>query len=264
MSLLPDVKNPRPRLRRLAVLCLGAAWPQQLTAQRGEVSGRVLTEGPERPVVEARIDLRALGLSTRSDAKGRFRLREVPAGEHVIVIRALGFDSLVASVRLAPNDVIDLDFLLARTVQSLAPVRVEGDLVRVRLAEFDERRAMGFGRFIDDSVFQKGAGRQVGDILSGLIPGLGIQRVGGKTVLVGRRAGTQCYAQVVVNGISVYNGDLAGDKLSREAFRFDVSTLDASEVVGFEWHNPASTPLKYNATGTSGGSSCGTAIFWTK
>lgn len=46
---------------------------------------------------------------------------------------------------------------------------------------------------------------------------------------------------------------------------FDVNTLRADEIIGFEWHNPSSTPLKYNATGAGGdGSFCGTAIFWTK
>ena len=74
----------------------------------------------------------------------------------------------------------------------------------------------------------------------------------------------------VVNGISVWNGVPKGAYLSdtkgtREAMLFDVNTLRADELIGFEWHNPSSTPMLYNTTGAGNdGAICGTAIFWIK
>lgn len=117
------------------------ACPQRLFAQRGTISGRVLTDKPERPIADARIGVRTRGLATRSDSSGRFRLKDIPAGEYVVVIRALGFDSLVATLRLAPNDVVDVDFLLTRTAQALAPVGHRERNLRVqRRAQWHSRR----------------------------------------------------------------------------------------------------------------------------
>lgn len=142
----------------------------------------LLAERSERPIVDARIERRSRSLATRSDSTGRFRFTQIAPGEYVIVIRALGYDSLVAKVRLAERDVIDADFLMTRSAQALASVKVEADrsLERLRRAEFDARRAQGFGRFIDGATFEKNAASQVDVVLIGRVPGLRTRRVAGK------------------------------------------------------------------------------------
>lgn len=246
-----------------------------LAAQAGAISGQVLAEKSERPIPNARIELRSTAFATRSDSAGRFQLSNLAAGNYVVVIRAIGFDSLVANVRLTAREVVDADFLMTSSAQTLAEVKVEaeGGLDRLRLAEFDERRATGQGRFLDRSVFEKNAASQVDVAIIGRVPGLRSTRVAGKTVLTSSRS-RGCYPQVIVNGISVWNGmpgggpDLMSNRETKrniETMLFDVNMLRNEEIIGFEWHNPASTPLKYNATsGAGGGSFCGTAIFWTK
>lgn len=70
--------------------------------------------------------------------------------------------------------------------------------------------------------------------------------------------------QRVFAQLSAISGQILADKPERPMI-FDVNSLRADEIIGFEWHNPSSTPLKYNGTGAGGdGSSCGTAIFRTK
>jgi Carboxypeptidase regulatory-like domain len=247
-------------------VCFGLSQP--LVAQAGVISGQVLADKTERPIANARIELRATPFATRSDSAGRFQLKDIAAGDYVVVIRAIGYDSLVANVRLAARDAVDADFLMTSSVQTLAAVKVEADgsLDRLRLAEFDERRALGQGRFLDRGVFEKNAASQVDVVIIGRVPGLRSARVAGKTVLTSSRS-RGCYPQVIVNGISVWNGMPGGPDVKRnvETMLFDVNMLRNEEIIGFEWHNPASTPLKYNATsGAGGGSFCGTAIFWTK
>jgi hypothetical protein len=239
-----------------------------LAAQAGAISGQVLAEKSERPIPNARIEVRSTAFATRSDSAGRFQLSNLAAGNYVVVIRAIGYDSLVANVRLTAREVVDADFLMTSSAQTLAEVKVEaeGGLDRLRLAEFDERRTMGQGRFLDRSVFEKNAASQVDVAIIGRVPGLRSTRVAGKTVLTSSRS-RGCYPQVIVNGISVWNGMPGGPDVKRniETMLFDVNMLRNEEIIGFEWHNPASTPLKYNATsGAGGGSFCGTAIFWTK
>lgn len=247
-----------------------------MAAQAGAISGQVLADKSERPIPNARIELRSTTFATRSDSGGRFQLSNLAAGDYVVVIRAIGYDSLVANVRLAARDVVDADFLMTPSAQALAEVKVvaDGGLDRLRLAEFEERRAMGHGRFLDRSVFEKNAASQVDVVIIGRVPGLRTRRVAGKYVLSSQRDAKECYPQVVVNGISMWNGmpgggggggGGGGTPTLKQTMMFDVNTLRADEILAFEWHNPGSTPQRYNATGAGGdGSFCGTAIFWTK
>lgn len=257
----------------LIVLALYGVLPRTLSAQMGAISGRVLADKTERPIPNARVELRSRGVATRSDSIGRFRIDAVSPGDYVIVILAIGYDSLLATVRLAPSDVVDADFLLTRPAQTLAPVKVAADrtIEGMRLAEFDGRRAMGFGRFIDRAVFATNTASQVDVVVIGRVPGLRTHRVAGKTVFAAQRDAKLCYPQVIVNGFSLWNGVPSSPsnprdaKIARETQMFDVNTLRTDEIIGFEWHNPSTTPLRYNATGAGGdGSACGTAIFWTK
>ncbi len=51
----------------------------------------------------------------------------------------------------------------------------------------------------------------------------------------------------------------------REALIFDINSIPTAEVIGFDYHSPARTSFQYSVTATGGdGSSCGTAIIWTK
>jgi hypothetical protein len=60
-----------------------------------------------------------------------------------------------------------------------------------------------------------------------------------------------CYTQTVVNGVV--------------APAFDLSMVNAADVLGFEYYTVAATPLKYNISGRGDeGAHCGTAVFWLK
>jgi len=67
-----------------------ALLPSAARAQ-AELQGRVLSDSGRRPLVNAEVALPRLGLQTLSDSLGRYRLLGIPAGEHLIVTRAVGF-----------------------------------------------------------------------------------------------------------------------------------------------------------------------------
>ena len=137
----------------------------------------------------------------------------------------------------------------------------------MRLDEFEGRRKMGLGRFVTQAYFEENDTRQLESALISRVPGIRTRRLAGKMALTASREGKLCYPQVVVNGLSVWNGVPPGAdaKAMREALIFDVNSIQTAEVIGFEYHSPSTTPFQYNATGTGGdGSSCGTAIIWTK
>ena len=238
----------------LPAIRIALLLPHAVVAQRAMLVGRVLDANSERPVGDAYIELRDLTLRVQLDSSGVFRVRNIAPGAQRVIVRAIGYDSLTVVLKFVANDSIDTDFLLSPIVNTLATVKVKAKApsqFAMRLREFDERRAFGMGRFLDESFFEDKPGHSVGALLSSRIPGLRTRRGPGGEFLVSERYGRPCAPQTIVNGISTPG--------------FDLSLIQPSDVIGFEYYTVSTTPLKYSATGDKGGGSqCGTAIFWVK
>src|SRR5688572_18065180 len=64
----------------------------RVASAQGEISGRVSAADSARPPVQgAEASVARLGRTALSDSSGRFRLKDLPAGEHLVVLRAVGF-----------------------------------------------------------------------------------------------------------------------------------------------------------------------------
>lgn len=254
------------RVALSAILLLGAV---RAHAQPGAVFGRILEANTERPVANARVVIPSRAVEARSDSVGRFRFSNVEPGSFTLLIKAIGLDSLVATVTLMAKDQIEAEFVMSRPSTKLTAVNVDATrtIASWRLDEFEGRRKTGFGRFVTEAYFEETSSRDLESVLISRVAGIRTRRVAGKMALTASREGKVCYPQVVVNGLSVWNGVPAGvdSKSMREVLIFDINSIPTAEVIGFEYHNPSTTPFRYNATGTGGdGSSCGTAIIWTK
>ena len=255
---MPSMSGRRS-LRTLLLTSLLAVGASAVQAQRGPTSGalfvgRVLDQSTERPIANARIELRDLKLMVLADSSGAYRIRGIAPGAHSVVVRAIGFDSISAVITFRGRDSVDTDMLMSSNVNTLSLVRVEAKLYErygFRLREFDDRRAFGFGRFLDWQYFVRNAGRPVGPLLTSRIPSLRTRMTRGMEVLTVEGRGRNCLPQVIMNGL---------------VFRdFDLTSINAEDIIGFEYHTTSTTPLQYNMTGNAqAGAHCGTAIFWTK
>ena len=99
-----------------AVLLLTACHrttPGLPAAAGGAVAGvvRVAGGGPQAGV---RVRVAGTGLTTRTDAAGRYALRRVPAGEHWLQFRAAGLVPLDVVLRVADGGRERIDLTLAR------------------------------------------------------------------------------------------------------------------------------------------------------
>ena len=148
----------------------------------------------------------------------------------------------------------------------------------LKLAEFEERRKEGVGRFITGDIFTREDGRPVSSIITQRMSGVRIIQADGRKYLATNRGAearlqghgarfsadsptrnvqNACYSQIIVDGAVRYNG-------SHNQPLFDVDQLDAKDILGFEFHSTASTPSQYNNTQSASGGPCGTVMFWTK
>jgi hypothetical protein len=241
---------PRPQALTLAlIVALSAAAP--LTAQPAILSGRVLHGAAEQPVVGAIVELAALGLSTRTDSLGRYRFSAVPAGEHQVAARAIGYDRWVGALRFSASDTVGVDILLGTALTKLATMRITAEAndrwTAVTLREFEDRRRTGLGRFLTKDYFEANEGQSVGSLIARRFAGL---RHNGKSgyleaVSIASR-GRNCVPNIVLNGIQTND--------------FSIGLLQATEILGFEFHTATTLPAQYNMTGRG----CGTFIIWTK
>ena len=264
---------------------IGALLPLNAHAQTTRLIGSVLLDAKETPLRDAEILIPSLNLSTRSDSLGKFALGGIPVGKHAVSVRLVGYKPTTVDLLFKVSEPGDVDFLLEPVVTELAKVDVKDTKTKgpwaIKLAEFDERRATGVGKFLTADYFEAQDGRPLSSFIQQKIAGINlIQRNGRRFLASARGCGlTQCktigmgttppgqrpppesllpkacYLQVIVNGIVRFNG-IDG----QPAFDFD--ELQAKDIIGLEYYTSATTPLQFR--NSSMGSSCGTVVVWTK
>jgi hypothetical protein len=219
-----------------------------------------------------------------TDSAGRFRLSGLPSGEHVVLMRALGFENDSAVVDIDGNEVSMRDFVLRRQVVSLPEQRVTASEIKRagKMAGFLEREKFGVGHFVNRDALAKEEGRmQTGDILA-RVPGLSVRRGQSKAWIASSRATNAaggcafcrpavsdldpadkaagarpaCYMDVYLDGILIYD-DTRRPRLPL----FNVNSIELSEIEGIEvYTSAAQIPAQYNRTS----SGCGVLVIWTR
>lgn len=224
-------------MRRALMVALCAVMAAPLGAQTPEATSlfiaRIVDARTEQPIAEASILLVGLERTARSDARGELRLTQLPAGKHIALVRAIGYDSLLFAIDIARSDTAEADLMLTPITQRLAAVKVEaaGGLRAALMAEYEERRKLGLGRFMDSTVFEAFPGTPLDDVLRLRLPGP-------------RFRGTRC---LIIDGMPMvgYNPNL----------------VMPGEIAAVEVHTGASVPFQYGGTTTG----CGVfVIVWRK
>lgn len=243
---------------------------EQPTIETAVLTGRVLMEdSSEAPIRNAEVLLHDLGLGARTDSAGRYSVGNIPLGLHRVLVRAFGFEPLELRVAFMRPDTLQRDFLISKkAVAVLEEVNVKASTAR---SEFEERRLLRNGHFLDRSDLEDAKARKLSDVLS-RIPGVRIMRGNLGRAWIANSRGTSsimrefvpdrfdqaqgarraCYAHVYVDDAITFGG--VGPL-------FDINSIPPSEIEAIEYYSGAAQiPPKYNRTG----SACGVLVIWTK
>ena len=129
-------------------LSLGPA-AESATTNRGVVAGLV-RDADGKPVADARV-LTPGADEVRTGVDGRFALPNVPIGTREINVLAIGAQPVTADADVTMRDTAFVAVELRKIVE-LPAVVVTAKTARQRmLAEFEERKALGIGHFIDST-----------------------------------------------------------------------------------------------------------------
>jgi hypothetical protein len=255
------VRTRRCTTRRTRTMLFGVALslavPGIAEAQAGaSLSGRVLVESTEDPIAGVEISIAGQMLSARSDSAGRFSLSGIHPGRHVVLVRAIGFAERSTTLYFVGGQEIETDFTMQPLGQSLAKVEVKatppsGD--NPRIAEFDERRKIGLGRFLTQAELEKAEGRKMIDVLTSRFPGLRSVRLRNTRALASGRGvngprSTVCFVRIVFDG--VLGANLVG-----------LDEMDPSTIAAVEYYTPTNLPPQFNFEGNN---PCGTLVLWSR
>jgi hypothetical protein len=269
------------RIAAAALLFASTALAQQATFK-----GVVLTDSTERPIPGVTVTIELLKLSAISDSLGEFTIKGIAPGTQVISARKVGFGPVTTRVTFMTGAVVEVDLMMTpTTAQSLPDVTVKAaPAVHGMLAEFEQRRAEGHGRFVTRDMLEKRELSNMVEILRTHVPGLNIvqsaARPGEAFVAAGRMSvpgGTlafnsggpprPCYAAVVLDGVMVFHGDPGSPKGAAEGMNsppqslFDINSIPTRDIAGIEYYAGAATmPIKYNSMRNT----CGLIVVWTR
>ncbi|HEY0931545.1 MAG TPA: carboxypeptidase regulatory-like domain-containing protein [Gemmatimonas sp.] len=219
-----------------------------------QLSGQVLDAASGRPVRMALIEMAGLGSWAQADANGAFRLANVPPGPQELVVRAIGYSPVHVRTQFMARDSLTMQVVLTRIPPTLSTVEVEAEFeeqYEMRLRQFEESRSLGAGRHLDWRFFQKHQNTGLTTLLNGQFGAFRVGLAGAEFAnkFVVTRSSPPCLAAMWVNGM---RGD-GGIRLE---------WLNTADVLGLEFYTPATTPARYNATGSN--TSCGTVVLWIK
>lgn len=241
------------RLQLALLLVFASAIPAAATAQSSAlVFGRVLADSA-RPISGADVSIPALARDTRTDSAGRFRFSALPAGRHLIQIRALGYQPRFAIAQLAAGDTASGDIQLSRTATTLDTVVVRAESPAFfGYRDFERRRKTGMGHYLTYSQLERQRDRRLSDVLR-MIPGVRLapMRRGIGYVAVSRAG---CPMDIYLDGLLV-SGRRA--RITMNIDDFMVNELGAVEV----YNGPAETPAEFS---TMEGAGCGAIVMWTR
>lgn len=278
-------------LRAQAVTGAGRSVPQELvvpTETRAQIV--VLTVDPNRtpvsrlrgrvvsmdsgsaPILDAEVMLRGAQQGVRTTANGEFLLDTVPVGEHVVLVRRLGYTPITATVTFRIGVDEEAQFALGR-VTVLDSVRVETDAT---IPSFEENRKLGLGQFWTRADLAQLENRTFSAALMNF-RGLAIRqaRMGTAAWLVSGRppkslsgttskrpdredamrgAGSDCYARIILDNHVMYLGR-DGEAL------FDLRSIRANQLEAVEYYaGPSQMPAQYAGLDTN----CGVLVMWTR
>jgi hypothetical protein len=239
------------RVRRaFAALAIAShlALPQQGMANRAAAGGSldgIVTDTNLVPLGNAIASIVGSEIQVVTGTNGRFRMVDLPAGRHHLLVRRVGFEPLSTELTIAPGDTLRSSFALVRIGTKLDTVVVAGTRLSPKLQEFEQRRKLGEGHFMTAADIDNLHVVAMEDVLLHLIS----NRV---RPAISLGIGAPCsHAQWYLDGVLLPPGTTPDD------------LGPPSAIAGIEYYSgPTTIPVQYKST--SGAGFCGVVLMWTK
>lgn len=240
-------------MQRFGVLVVTLLVASSRLGAQAAITGVIREDSSKTKLAGVEVVIQSLDKKATTDTAGRFTVGGLAHGVHIILVRSIGYQPIRLQAYLVTNDTLEVELTIRKSIVELAPLEVTASAVPPGLREFEERRQLGMGEYIDWTRLRKEEFRRTSDMFRG-ISGVRITYDrSGQAILTSARGGG-CAMQVVLDGISIYKGGQAGGPPSIDLW--SIANLDAIEV----YAGSSTTPLQYSGRGAG----CGTVVLWTR
>lgn len=231
----------------VATVSLGFATSSVAQPARSSLSGIVRTQDSSVPIGGAIAEIRLLDIRAVSDSFGVFRIAGLPAGEHQLEVRALGFTAVAMTVRIEQDTTSVVQVALVPVPLPVLDVESGQRRGDERMRGFHNRRTAGFGRFLTRDDIERRNVTDTKELLRG-IPG--VRLVGERVQMSSSSSTPRCLVQYFVDAIHITGAPF--DFLRQ----FRPRDIEGIEV----YRGPAETPPEFSR----GGAQCGVIAIWTR
>lgn len=237
-----------------------AAQGRQLSAD-GQIRGVVRDSGGG-PIANVEIVARTTRGRVLTNERGQFWIGGVGTGEHILVVRRIGFAVESLSVPLGVADTADVDVFLQPAPLELRGMDVYAPVaVAARLQGFEHRRsAKNGGQFITREQIERRGSFTTADLLRGvagikILDSMGVTIAtssrGAKLNLLSSKIVSACVVRVGVDG-----------QLKDPSF--SINYITPSDIHGIEVYAGAATmPPEFNSS-AGRNAQCGMVMIWTR
>jgi hypothetical protein len=209
---------------------------------RGVVTGVVMGRNA-LPIGGARVVAEG-AQEVRTDAAGKFILRDVPLGTQQVEVIAVGLQPMARSVDVSLADTAHIELHVTKPVM-LQRVNIVASSVRQQfVAEFNARQTKGLGIFRDSTAISVH-----GTLSSAFQQVQGVKSIRG--TLLFARGGGDCVPIVWIDGVHVQSVD-------------DLMALRPSDLAAFEVYTRELTTPPQFVVRNSRTPQCGAIVAWTK
>ena len=116
----------RMRNRILLTICLLAGFITA-SAQTGTVRGFVFNKKNGEPVIFTNVFLKGTTLGVQTDVNGFYSLTKIPAGDYVLSVSAIGFDSVSQKITVKANQIVQQNLYAKEKELILKEFEISGD-----------------------------------------------------------------------------------------------------------------------------------------
>ena len=232
----------------------GSAPTMIVRRGRASVRGRVTT-GDRRPLANAIVRVIGSGSQVRTSPEGTFAITDAGAGTQTMEARAIGYQPTRLAVRLTEATPTDVTMRMAVQRVQLDTVRVQaGKELVPELRAIERRWRTGIGTVLDGNTVRDRSNLFISDALRG-IPGVTVRQMGGygQSVMMRSSGGSECQAQVILDGGVLPPSQAASISLDEMTRREDIAAIEV-------YPRPSMVPAEF----TSMVSGCGVVAIWTK
>lgn len=238
-------------------------------AAQATMSGIVREDSTARPLEGVEVLINGTPHRAVTGPNGRYLLEGLPSGQYQVLFRAVGHLPVRIDVLLADGDTTRANGTMIRSEVVLTPIEVTGEAMSsVGLAGpgFEERRRMGFGRFIDSDELRRSEHLRLADVLRR--HQVEIKPIGNMNALyaVGTARGTpggvyNCLMSIWIDGTLILPGGVIGE-LEKPLDLYELrKVLEPAALAAAEiYRRDSEMPLQFGGRR----SPCGAIVLWTR